>query len=67
MVDPKKKKVLVYLSEDGDLVEDLDVKIYGFDDQVPVMIFYGECFVDMKTIYEENRFFFDLMEKDEKK
>ncbi|MBQ8588988.1 MAG: Uma2 family endonuclease [Firmicutes bacterium] len=67
MVDPKKKKVIVYLSEDGDLVEDLDVKIYGFDDQVPVMIFDGECFVDMKTIYEENRFFFDLMEKDEKK
>ena len=67
LVDPEKKKVIVYLSEDGDLVEDLDVMIYGFDDPVPVMIFDGECVIDMKEIYENNRFLFDLMEVGEKK
>lgn len=67
LVDPEKKKVIVYLSEDGDLVEDLDVMIYGFDDRISVMIFDGECVIDMTEIYENNRFLFDLMEVGEKK
>ena len=67
LVDPEKKKVVVYLSEDGDLVEDLDVMIYGFDDRISVMIFDGECVIDMTEIYENNRFLFDLMEVGEKK
>ena len=67
LVDPEKKKVIVYLSGDGDLVDDLDVMIYGFDDPVPVMIFDGECVIDMKEMYENNRFLFDLMEQDSKK
>ena len=66
-MDPEKKKVIVYLSGDGDLVDDLDVMIYGFDDPVPVMIFDGECVIDMKEMYENNRFLFDLMEQDSKK
>jgi len=67
LVDPEKKKVLVYLSEEETLMEDLDVKLYGFEDQIPVMIFDGECVIDMKEIYENNRFLFDLMEQDSKK
>lgn len=67
LVDPEKKKVLVYLSEEETLMEDLDVKLYGFEDQIPVMIFDGECVIDMKEIYENNRFLFDLMEEGEKK
>lgn len=67
LVDPQKKKVIVYLSGEGELVEDLDVKLYGFEDQIPVMIFENQCVVDMKKIYEDNRFLFDLMERDAKK
>ena len=67
LVDPEKKKVLVYLSEEETLMEDLDVKLYGFEDQIPVMIFDGECVIDMKEIYENIRFLFDLMEEGEKK
>jgi len=67
LVDPEKKKVLVYLSEEETLMEDLDVKLYGFEDQIPVMIFDGECVIDMKEMYENNRFLFDLMEEGEKK
>jgi len=32
-----------------------------------VMIFDGECVIDMKEMYENNRFLFDLMEQDSKK
>ena len=67
LVDPQKKKVITYLSEEGELVDDLDVKLYGFEDQIPVMIFENQCTVDMKIIYEDNRFLFDLMERDAKK
>ncbi|MBQ2271094.1 MAG: Uma2 family endonuclease, partial [Firmicutes bacterium] len=67
LVDPQKKKVITYLSGEGELVDDLDVKLYGFEDQIPVMIFENQCIVDMKRIYEDNGFLFDLMERDAKK
>jgi len=47
MVDPDKKKVLVYLLEDDDLPV-----IYGFQDQVPVGIFGGELCIDFSQIDE---------------
>lgn len=47
MVDPDKKKVIVYEMED-----DLNVSIFGFDHEIPVRIFGGECMVDFKEIWE---------------
>ncbi len=47
MVDPDKKKVLVYLLEGDDLPV-----IYGFQDQVSVGIFDGELCVDFAQIDE---------------
>lgn len=60
MVDPTEKKVVIYLSEEEN---ELEMKIYGFDDQIPVGIFNGECVIDMKQIYEDNEFLFQIMEK----
>ncbi len=47
MVDPDKKKVIVYEMED-----DLNVSVFGFDHEIPVRIFGGECVVDFKAIWE---------------
>ena len=47
LVDPDKKKVLVYDLEHEELP-----LIYGFDSKVPVMIFGGECEIDFAEIYE---------------
>lgn len=47
LVDPDKKKVLVYDLEH----EELPI-VYGFDSKVPVMIFGGECVIDFAEIYE---------------
>ena len=47
MVDPDKKKILVYLLEKDELPI-----IYGFQDQVPVDIFGGELCVDFAQIDE---------------
>lgn len=45
IVDPVKKKVLVY-----DFALDFDVRMYGFADRVPVGIFEGECEIDFRAI-----------------
>ena len=45
LVDPDKKKILVYLLEEDDLPT-----IYGFRDQVPVGIFGEELCVDFTQI-----------------
>ena len=59
LVDPDKKKVLVYELEK----ESLDyVTLYTFDDQVPVGIFNGKCKIDFKEIYDYISF---LYEEDE--
>lgn len=47
LVDPDKKKVLVY-----DLEHEECPAIYGFDSKVPIAIFDGECEVDFAEIYE---------------
>ena len=58
LVDPEKKKVIVYDFEQEEIP-----KIYGFDTQVPVGIFGGECKVDFAEIYEEIRFIYEREEK----
>lgn len=50
MVDPDKKKVMVY-----DLESKQGPVIYGFDDTVPVGIFGGSCSVNFTKINERIR------------
>ena len=54
MIDPLKKKVIVYDLEN----EELPV-LYGFEDQVPVRIWNGECVIDFAAIYQFAGFLFD--------
>ena len=46
MIDPEKKALVVY-----DLEHDAFPALYGFEDTVPVMIWNGECCVDLKEMY----------------
>lgn len=48
LVDPDKKKVIVY-----DLEHTEVPVIYGFEDQIPVRVFNDECVVDLAEIYGE--------------
>lgn len=54
IVDPKKKRVLVYDFEHTDFPA-----LYTFTDQIPVGIFDGECKVDFASIYEYVRFLYE--------
>ena len=54
MVDPDKKKVVVYDLEHNELPD-----IYGFEDQVPVKIFAGKCQIDFSEIYSYIEFLFE--------
>ena len=54
IVDPKKKRVLVYDFEHTDFPA-----LYTFTDQIPVVIFDGECRVDFASIYEYVRFLYE--------
>lgn len=54
MVDPDKKKVVVYDLEHNELPA-----IYGFEDQVPVKIFAGKCQIDFSEIYSCIEFLFE--------
>ena len=56
IVDPEKKKVIVY-----DFEQEENPPIYGFDTQVPVGIFGGKCQVDFSKIYEEIRFIYKII------
>lgn len=53
MVDPDKKKIMVY-----DLEKEEFPVIYGFDAKIPVKIFDGECTVDFAEIYENIKFLY---------
>ena len=48
MVDPDKKKVVVYDWSKSEIPT-----VYGFDAKVPVGIFNGECVIDFAEIYQE--------------
>ena len=45
IVDSQKEKVIVYL-----FGEESDVSLYGFDSEVPVGIYQGECRIDFRRI-----------------
>lgn len=55
MIDPEKKKVVVYNLEQEELPT-----VYGFDSLVPVGIFEGMCEIDFKAIYDAVRFLYEL-------
>ena len=50
IVDPEKLRVMVY-----DFTEDIYVKLYTFEDTIPVLISQGECSVDFRKILEKVR------------
>ncbi len=54
MVDPDKKKVVVYDWSKSELPT-----IYGFDTKVPVGIFHGDCEIDFAEIYQEIAFLYE--------
>ena len=54
MVDPDKKKVIVY-----DWTKSEIPMVYGFDSKAPVGIFCGECEIDFAEIYEEIKFLYE--------
>lgn len=54
MVDPEKKKVIVY-----DFGHEEYPMLYGFDAKIPVGIFEGECEVDFAEIYDYIRFLYE--------
>lgn len=57
IVDPDKKKVVVY-----DLENDELPAVYGFEAKIPVRIFGGECEIDFAGIYEYIRFLYEKAE-----
>lgn len=57
MVDPDRKKVVVY-----DFEHSPTTVIYGFEEQVPVRIFRGECVIDFAEIYREIEFLYEMDE-----
>ena len=48
IVDPKKEKVIVYT-----LGEESDISLYGFDSEIPVGIYEGECRIDFQRIMRD--------------
>lgn len=58
MVDPDKKKVVVYDWNKSDIPV-----VYGFDAKVPVGIFDGECVIDFEEIYQEIALLYEKEDK----
>lgn len=54
IVDPEKRRVMVYLFNDADVVH-----IYTFDDKIPVGIWDGRCVIDFAKISEEISYLYD--------
>lgn len=54
IVDPDKKRVMIYDFESDDFV-----KVYTFEDKVSVAIFNGECEVDFAEIYDYIHFLYE--------
>ena len=48
MVDPMKKEILAYDFR----TEDIDLKVYTFDDEVPVLLYDGDLKIDFREIRE---------------
>lgn len=54
IVDPKKKRVLVYDFENDDFPI-----LYTFDDEIPVITFEGKCKVNFAEIYKDIQFLYE--------
>lgn len=54
IVDPDKKKVIVYIYGD-----DPDINIYGFTDTIPVAVSKGGCEIDFGKINDSVKFLYD--------
>lgn len=54
IVDPDKKKVIVYDFEGEDYLA-----VYGFDTEIPVAIFDGKCVVNFREIYDYISFLYE--------
>lgn len=54
IVDPKKKRVLVYNFEIDECLT-----LYTFEDVVPVQIYEGRCEIDFREIYEYVKFLYE--------
>ena len=54
IVDPKKKRILVYDFENDDFPV-----LYTFDDEIPVIIFEGKCKVNFAEIYKDIQFLYE--------
>ena len=53
IIDPDKKRVLVYHLEEIDLPE-----LYTFEHKIPVKIFNSDCFIDFQEIYDYIQFLY---------
>ena len=58
LIDPDKKQVVVY-----DFGHDDSISVYGFDSQVPVGIFEGECVIDFVALYDYISFLYETPEE----
>lgn len=54
VVDPEKKRILVYNFEEDDLLQ-----IHSFRDQIPVTIWDNQCVVDFTEIWKQISFLYD--------
>lgn len=57
MVDPREKKVEVYIFQAPDILT--PPKVYGFEDSIPVGIYGGDCVVDFAKIYRRIQSLYD--------
>ncbi|MBO5497041.1 MAG: Uma2 family endonuclease, partial [Oscillospiraceae bacterium] len=55
MIDPQKKLVIQY-----DLEHIEFPTLYGFEDQVPVLVWEGKCKVNFKEMMENMQFLFEV-------
>jgi len=56
IIDPKRKRIFIYEFEKSDFAT-----VYGFEDEVPVGIYGGDCKVDFARIYDRMRPLYDTM------
>ena len=54
MVDPDEKKIITYIND-----EKADIRIYSFENKIPVQLFKGECEIDFGEINEVIRFLYE--------
>lgn len=56
VVDPKKKKIVVYVADDE---EYYNIFLYTFENELPVHIFHEDCKINFKEIYDYIAFMYE--------